>query len=141
MTTAPREEDRRLIIPSAATVVGPALGLLASSVHVLPHAVLSHLPLLIPIALGAVAIATAPATQRIRQTRRLLASRRAVVIVPGDGLAPSPGTVAAFASSLAADALGYQEAVDARIREGLEDRYGGRLAKDERRSIRFGGSR
>jgi hypothetical protein len=102
MNSAPRKEDPRLLIAVAAAIVGLALWHLASRVHVHPHAVLVHLRSLIPIALGAVAIATAPATHRIRQTRRTLASRRAVAIVPADGFEPRPETVAAFASSLAA---------------------------------------
>jgi hypothetical protein len=102
MNSAPRKEDPRLLIAVAAAIVGLALWHLASRVHVHPHAVLGHLRSLIPIALGAVAIATAPATHRIRQTRRTLASRRAVAIVPADGFEPRPETVAAFASALAA---------------------------------------
>ena len=102
MNSAPRKEDPRLLIVVAAAIVGLALWHLAAGVRVHPHAVLDHLRSLIPIALGALAIATAPATHRIRQTRRTLASRRAVAIVPADCFEPPPETVAAFASSLAA---------------------------------------
>jgi hypothetical protein len=41
----------------------------------------------------------------------------------------------------AADALAHQETLDVRIREALEGLQGGRPSKDERRPIRFGGSR
>src|ERR1700679_1858501 len=100
MSSAPRKEDPRLVVAVAAAIVGLALWHLASGVHVHPHAVLGHLRSLIPVALGALAIATAPATHRIRQTRRTLASRRAVAIIPADGFEPRPETVAALASSL-----------------------------------------
>ncbi len=66
MNSAPRKEDPRLLIAFAAAIVGLALWHLASGIHVQPHAVLGRLRSLIPIALGALAIAAAPATHRIR---------------------------------------------------------------------------
>jgi hypothetical protein len=55
-------------------------------------------PSLAPLALGAVAIATALASQRLITTRRTLRSRRAVVLVPADEFDPKPAAVLGFAA-------------------------------------------
>jgi hypothetical protein len=131
MNSAPRKEDPRLLIAVAAAIVGLALWHLASGVHVHPRAVLGHLRSLIPIALGVLAIATAPATHRIMQSRRTLASRRVVAIVPADGFEPRPETVAAFASSLAAGSRRISAWADrpaSAIRVRLTNTADGRMA-------------
>jgi hypothetical protein len=105
MGRSPRSEDPRPIIALAAAIVALALWHLISGLHpdLRPHHLLvAHLGSLLPIALGATAIASAPATHRLLSTRRTLASRRAVAIVPADGFDPRPETVAAFATALAA---------------------------------------
>jgi hypothetical protein len=55
-----------------------------------------------PLALGAIAIATALATHRFFATRRTLRSRRAVAIVPADEFDAEPDSVLRFAAQLAA---------------------------------------
>jgi hypothetical protein len=56
---------------------------------------------LAPFALGAIAIASALATQRILATRRALAARTAAAIVPADEFDPKPETVQRFAAEIA----------------------------------------
>ncbi|MBK5218935.1 MAG: hypothetical protein JJE35_04000 [Thermoleophilia bacterium] len=56
---------------------------------------------LAPLLLGAAAIASALARQRLRSTRRTLAGRRAVAVVPADEFDPKPEAVLHFASQLA----------------------------------------
>ncbi len=105
MRRSPRAEDPRPIIALAAAILALALWHLISHLHLdlRPHRlVVAHLGSLVPIALGATAIATAPAMQRLLATRRTLASRRALAVVPADGFDPRPETVAAFAAALAA---------------------------------------
>jgi hypothetical protein len=99
-----RTEDPRPIIAVAAAIVGLALRHLLVRLHLdlSPHRFLvSHLGSLVPIQLGATAIATASATRRIIATRRMLASRRSVAVVPADDFDPRPETVAALAAALA----------------------------------------
>ena len=96
-----RPDDPWSIVLLAAAIVALALWHLLSHAHIHPHPAAVHLASLIPFALGATAIASAPATQRILATRRTLASRRTVAVVPADGFAPRPETVAAFAAGLA----------------------------------------
>jgi hypothetical protein len=99
-----RSEDPRPIVALAAVILCLALWHLLAHLHadLRPHhLVVAHLGSLIPIALGATAIASAPATQRLISTRRTLAARRALAIVPADGFDPRPETVAALASGLA----------------------------------------
>lgn len=57
---------------------------------------------LAPLALGAIAIASALATHRFFATRRTLRSRRAVAIVPADEFDAEPDAVLRFAAQLAA---------------------------------------
>jgi hypothetical protein len=57
---------------------------------------------LVPLALGAVAIASALAPQRIVATRRTLRSRRLTAIVPADEFDAKPDVVLSFAAQLAA---------------------------------------
>jgi len=58
-------------------------------------------PSLAPPALGAVAIASALASQRLITTRRTLRSRRMVALVPADEFDPKPDAVTGFAAQLA----------------------------------------
>jgi hypothetical protein len=96
-----RTDDPRPIVALAAVIVCLALWHLLSHVDLRADEVRVHLASLIPFALGATAIASAPATQRILSTRRTLASRRAIAIVPADGFDPRGETVAALAAGLA----------------------------------------
>ncbi|MBS1675793.1 MAG: hypothetical protein JST08_00260 [Actinobacteria bacterium] len=102
MSSRGGKDDPRPIVLLALAIVAVALWHLASRAHLDPGALRIRLVSLIPVALGATAIASAPATQRILATRHTLASRRTVAIVPADGFAPRPETVAAFAAALAA---------------------------------------
>ncbi len=96
-----RSDDPRPIIALAVAIIALALWHLLSLVHLHGRVVHLHLASLVPYALGATAIASAPATQRILTTRRTLASRRALAIVPADGFDPRGETVAALAAGLA----------------------------------------
>lgn len=105
MARSPRTEDPRPIIALAAAILGLALWHLISHLHLdlrSHHLLVAHLGSLLPIVLGATAIASALATQRLIATRRTLASRRALAIVPADGFDPQPESVAACATTLAA---------------------------------------
>jgi hypothetical protein len=99
-----RTDDPRPIIALAVAILALAVWHLISRLHLglSPHLLAAHRGLAVPLALGATAIATAPATQRILATRRTLASRRSVAVVPADGFDPRPETVAALAAALAA---------------------------------------
>jgi hypothetical protein len=55
-------------------------------------------PSLAPLALGAVAIALALASQRLITTRRTLRARRAVALLPADEFDPKPDAVLGFAA-------------------------------------------
>ncbi|MBA3867374.1 MAG: hypothetical protein H0X42_13705 [Solirubrobacterales bacterium] len=127
-----RSEDPRPIIALAAAIGGLALWHLISHLHLdlRPHLLVIDLRSLIPFALGATAIASALATQRILTTRRTLASRRAVAIVPADGFEPRPETVAAFASALASGSRrtgAWTDRPASAIRVGLTNDASGRL--------------
>jgi hypothetical protein len=76
-----------------------ALWRLISSIDV--DQLLASILSLAPFALGAVAIASALATQRFLATRRTLRSRRAVAIVPADEFDAEPDAVLRFAAQLA----------------------------------------
>jgi hypothetical protein len=99
-----RSDDPRPIIALAAAILALALWHLISRSHIdlRPRRLLvSHIGLVVPIALGATAIASALATRRLLATRRTLASRRSVAVVPADDFDARPETVAAFAATLA----------------------------------------
>jgi hypothetical protein len=76
-----------------------ALWRLISSID--PGQLLASILSLAPLALGAVAIASALATHRFLATRRTLRSRRAVAIVPADEFDAEPDAVLRFAAQLA----------------------------------------
>jgi hypothetical protein len=130
MSSPRRASDPRPIIALAVAVVALALWHLVSHVDLHPHAVRVDLGPLIPFALGATAITTAPATHRILATRRTLASRRALAIVPADGFCPRPESVAAFAAALASGSGrigGWADRPASALRVRLTDDASGRL--------------
>jgi hypothetical protein len=86
------------------------LAIFATAVLIALWRLLSNLPvdqllastrLLVPLALGTLAIAAALATHRFLATRRLLGSRRSVAIVPADEFDAEPEAVLRFAAQLA----------------------------------------
>jgi hypothetical protein len=88
----------------------PMLAIFAAAVLIAIWRLLSNLPadqllaqarLLVPLALGTLAIASALATHRYLATRRLLSSRRTVAIVPADEFDAEPEAVLRFAAQLA----------------------------------------
>ena len=129
-----RSDDPRPIIALAAAILALALWHLIAHSHLDPRAhrlLVAHLGSLLPIALGATAIASAPATQRTLATRRTLASRRALAIVPADGFDARPETVAAFAAALAAGSRrigGWTDRPAGAVRVRLTNDARGRLA-------------
>jgi hypothetical protein len=92
--------DPRPMLAIFAVAVLVALWRLISSIRV--DQLLASILSLAPLALGAVAIATALATHRFFATRRTLRSRRAVAIVPADEFDAEPDAVLRFAAQLAA---------------------------------------
>jgi hypothetical protein len=92
--------DPRPLLALVACLIAYWLYRFASRIH---PGQLSHLiprASALPIALGATAIATALATQRLIATRRTLRSRRAVAVVPADEFDPRPEAIASFAAQL-----------------------------------------
>jgi hypothetical protein len=92
--------DPRPMLAIFAVAVLVALWRLISSID--PGQLLASILSLAPLALGAVAIASALATHRFFATRRTLGSRRAVAIVPADEFDAEPDAVLRFAAQLAA---------------------------------------
>ncbi|MBS1891182.1 MAG: hypothetical protein JST59_07810 [Actinobacteria bacterium] len=124
-------DDPRPIVALAAVIVCLALWHLLSHLHLHAAAVRLHLASLIPLALGATAIASASATQRLLMTRRTLASRRALAVVPADGFDPRPESVAALAAGVAQSGHRIGAWTDRRasaVRVRLTNDAAGRLA-------------
>jgi hypothetical protein len=94
-----RSDPRPMLAILAAAVV-IALWRLISSIRV--DQLLASILSLAPLALGAIATASALATHRFFATRRTLRSRRAVAIVPADEFDAEPDAVLRFAAQLAA---------------------------------------
>jgi hypothetical protein len=94
-----RSDPRPMLAIFAAAVLF-ALWRLISSIRV--DQLLASILSLAPLALGALAIASALATHRFFATRRTLRSRRAVAIVPADEFDAEPDAVLRFAAQLAA---------------------------------------
>ncbi|MBS1887565.1 MAG: hypothetical protein JSU06_10290 [Actinobacteria bacterium] len=86
----------------ALLAVAGAYGLWRLLSNLEPLAVLSAIRSVAPLGLGALAIATAPATHRLIATRRTLRSRRATAIVPADEFDADHQAVLRFAALLAA---------------------------------------
>jgi hypothetical protein len=131
MRRSRNSDDPRSVIALVAAIACLALWHLLSRVHPDAHAVRLHPASLIPLAILATATASAPATQRLLQTRRTLASRRAVAVVPADGFAPRPETVAALAAALAQSGHRIGSWTDRRasaVRVRLTNDAAGRLA-------------
>jgi hypothetical protein len=91
-------KDPRPMLVLLAGVLGLATWRLLSNLH--PLSLLSSAVPLAPFALGALAIALAQARQRLVCTRRTLAGRRTLALVPADGFDPGPEAVLRFASQL-----------------------------------------
>jgi hypothetical protein len=123
--------DAWAIVVLVGAVLALALRRLLSGVHLHPLGVRGHLVSTTLLALGATAIAMAPATQRLLATRRTLASRRSVAIVPADGFDPSPDAVASLASQLAGGSRrtrGWTDRPASALRIRLTNDPAGRLA-------------
>jgi hypothetical protein len=114
--------DPRLMLAIFALACSYALWRFISSIRV-DHLLASILSLA-PLALGAVAIASALATHRFRATRRTLRSRRAVAIVPADQFDAEPDAVLRFAAQLAASERRVAGWVDRRA-SAIRIRLGG----------------
>ncbi|HEY1853120.1 MAG TPA: hypothetical protein VGG40_00905 [Solirubrobacterales bacterium] len=85
---------------------------------------------LAPLALGALAVASALAAQRFRATRRSLAARTTVAVVPADEFDPNWETVERFAAELARSDRGLRGWLDRRaqaLRIELTNDRAGRL--------------
>jgi len=85
---------------------------------------------LAPFALGAVAIASALATQRLLSTNRTLRNRRTVAVVPADEFDPAPDEVLRFAAELGATerrVLGWLDRRVSAVRVTLTGDAEGRL--------------
>jgi hypothetical protein len=92
--------------------------------------VLSAVGSLAPFALGAIAIASALAMQRLLSTNRTLASRREVAVVPADDFDPKTDAVLRFAAELAAterSVLGWVDRRASAVRVRLTCDEEGRL--------------
>ena len=98
MRSGDRSSDPRPMLALAALLLGYALWRLLSHIH--PGALLATAGSLVPIALGATAIASALARQRRIATRRALRTRRALAVVPADEFDPRPEAIASFAAQL-----------------------------------------
>jgi hypothetical protein len=94
-----RSDPRPMLAIFAAAVL-VALWRLISSIRV--DQLLASILSLAPLALGAIAIASALATHRFFATRRTLQTRRVVAIVPADEFDAEPDAVLRFAAQLAA---------------------------------------
>lgn len=91
--------DPRPMLAIFAVLVVAALGSAVSSIR-LDH-LLASAASLAPFVLGAIAIALALAPQRFLATRRALAARATVAVIPADEFDPKPETVLRFAAELA----------------------------------------
>jgi hypothetical protein len=91
--------DPRPMLAIFAALVVAALWRAVSSIRI-DH-LLASAASLAPFALGALAIATALAPQRFYATRRALAARVTVAVIPADEFDPKPETVLRFAAEVA----------------------------------------
>jgi hypothetical protein len=91
--------DPRPMLAIFAVLMVAALWRAVSSIRI-DH-LLASAASLAPFALGAVAIATALAPQRFYATRRALAARATVAVIPADEFDPKPETVLRFAAEVA----------------------------------------
>jgi hypothetical protein len=98
MTSSKHADPRPLLAIVAALV---AFSISSAIANLETRAVLDLAERVAPFALGAVAIASALAPQRIIATRRTLRSRRLTAIVPADEFDAKPDVVLSFAAQLA----------------------------------------
>jgi hypothetical protein len=98
MTSSKHSDPRPLLAIVAALV---AFSISSAIANLETAAVLDLAERVAPLALGAVAIASALAPQRIIATRRTLRSRRLTAIVPADEFDAKPDVILAFAAQLA----------------------------------------
>jgi hypothetical protein len=91
--------DPRPMLAIFAVLVVAALWRAVSSIRI-DH-LLASAASLAPFALGAIAIASALAPQRFYATRRALAARVTVAVIPADEFDPKPETVLRFAAEVA----------------------------------------
>jgi hypothetical protein len=98
--TSGNHSDPRPLLAIAAVLVALSISSAISTLET--GAVLDLAERSAPLALGAVAIASALAPQRIIATRRTLRSRRLTAIVPADEFDAKPDVVLSFAAQLAA---------------------------------------
>jgi hypothetical protein len=99
VTSKADRSDPTLMLAIAAVCAALAAWQLLSSIRV--DQLLALAPSVAPIALGATAIASALATQRLRATRRTIRSRIALAAVPADQFEASPDAVLRLAGQLA----------------------------------------
>lgn len=97
--TSPKHSDPRPLLAIFAALV--VFSISSAISHIDPGAALDLAERLAPLALGAVAIASALAPQRIVATRRTLRSRRLTAVVPADEFDAKPEVVLSFAAQLA----------------------------------------
>ncbi|HET9154267.1 MAG TPA: hypothetical protein VFN85_09155 [Solirubrobacterales bacterium] len=97
--TSPKHSDPRPLLAIFAALVVFSISSAISNIDT--GAVLDLAERLAPFALGAVAIASALAPQRIVATRRTLRSRRLTAVVPADEFDAKPEVVLSFAAQLA----------------------------------------
>lgn len=97
--TSPKHSDPRPLLAIFAALVAFSISSAISNIDT--GAVLDLAERLAPLALGAVAIASALAPQRIVATRRTLRSRRLTAVVPADEFDAKPDLVLSFAAQLA----------------------------------------
>jgi hypothetical protein len=97
--TSRKHSDPRPLLAIAAALVAFSISSVISNLEA--GAVLDLAERFAPVALGAVAIASALAPQRIIATRRTLRSRRLTAIVPADEFDAKPDVVLTFAAQLA----------------------------------------
>ncbi len=97
--TSPKHSDPRPLLAIFAALVVLSISSAISNIDT--GAVLDLAERLAPFALGAVAIASALAPQRIVATRRTLRSRRLTAVVPADEFDAKPDVVLSFAAQLA----------------------------------------
>jgi hypothetical protein len=98
--TSRKHSDPRPLLAIVAALVAFSVSSAISNLET--GAVLDLAERFAPLALGAVAIASALAPQRIIATRRTLRSRRLTAIVPADEFDAKPDVVLSFAAQLAA---------------------------------------
>jgi hypothetical protein len=128
MTADRKRSDPSLLIAIVAGAALLALGRELSNLK--PDRLMDHASTVAPIAIIAIGIALALATQRLRATRRSLRSRLLLAAVPADEFKPSIETVLRFASQLSRSdrtVLGWLDRRASAIRVSITSDDQGRL--------------